>query len=76
MNSLARNLGMVLGLSLSTTILYNSMSNKAGYKVTGYIVGKDNLFLYGMHIAFLVSFLLCFVAFVITGFRLFRKRKA
>ncbi len=76
MNSLARNLGMVIGLSLSTTILYNAMSIKAGYKVTGYIVGEDNLFLYGMHIAFLVSFLLCFIAFLITGFRLFKKRKS
>ena len=52
------------------------MSLKAGYKVTGYIVGEDNLFLYGMHIAFLVSFLLCFIAFLITGFRLFKKRKS
>ena len=75
MNSLARNLGMVIGLSLSTTILYNAMSSKAGYRVTGYITGQDNLFLYGMHIAFLVSFLLCFIAFLVTGFRLFRKRK-
>ena len=75
MNSLARNLGMVIGLSLSTTILYNAMSSKAGYRVTGYIAGQDNLFLYGMHIAFIVSFLLCFIAFLVTGFRLFRKRK-
>ena len=74
-NSLARNLGMVIGLSLSTTILYFSMSNKAGYTVTGYIKGYDDLFLYGMHIAFIVSFILCFIAFLITGFRLFYKRK-
>ena len=75
-NSLARNLGMVIGLSLSTTILYFSMSNKAGYTVTGYIKGRDDLFLYGMHVAFMVSFTLCFIAFLITGFRLFNKRKA
>ena len=74
-NSLARNLGMVIGLSLSTTILYFSMSNKAGYTVTGYIKGYDDLFLYGMHMAFIVSFILCFIAFLITGFRLFYKRK-
>ena len=74
-NSLARNLGMVIGLSLSTTILYFSMSSKAGYTVTGYIKGRDDLFLYGMHIAFIVSFILCFIAFLITGFRLFYKRK-
>lgn len=74
-NSLARNLGMVIGLSLSTTILYFGMSNKAGYKVTGYITGEDELFLYGMHIAFTVSFILCIIAFLVTGYRLFIKSK-
>ena len=73
-NSLARNIGMVTGLSLSPTILYSSMTQKAGYKVKGYIDGRDDLFLYGMHIAFLVSFSLCFIAFIITGIRLYRKK--
>ncbi len=73
-NSLARNLGMVIGLSLSTTILYNSMSYKAGYKVTSYIEGRDDLFLYGLHVAFSVSFLLCFIAFLIAIYRLFKKK--
>ena len=73
-NSLARNLGMVFGLSLSTTILYSVMSQKAGFKVVGYIEGRDDLFLYGMHVAFLISFILCFIAFLITGYRLFKKR--
>lgn len=73
-NSLARNIGMVTGLSLSTTILYYSMTQKAGYKVTNYIEGRDDLFLYGMHIAFLLSFLLCFIAFIVTAIRLFRKK--
>ena len=73
-NSLARNFGMVTGLSLSTTILYSSMSRQAGYKVTSYIENRHDLFLYGMHIAFLVSFILCFIAFIITGYRLFTKK--
>ncbi|WP_297133498.1 MFS transporter [Terrisporobacter sp.] len=73
-NSLARNLGMVIGLSLSTTILYSSMSYKAGYKVTSYIQGRDDLFLYGLHVAFSVSFILCFIAFLITVYRLFKKK--
>lgn len=75
-NSLARNLGMVVGLSLSTTTLFSSMSKMAGYKVTGYIEGRDDLFLYGMHVAFFISFLLCFVAFIITGYRLLRKKSS
>lgn len=75
-NSLARNLGMVTGLSLSTTILYSSMSYSAGYKVTSYIEGRDDLFLYGMHIAFFISFMLCFLAFIITGYRLLKKNSS
>ena len=74
-NSLARNLCMVIVLSLSTTILYFGMSNKSGYKVTSYIAGEDELFLYGMHLTFTVSFVLCVIAFLITGYRLFRKTK-
>lgn len=66
-NSLARNLGMVIGLSLSTTILYFGMSNKDGYKVPGYISGQSELFLSGMHIAFAVSFVLCVIAFNIVS---------
>ena len=73
-NSLARNLGMISGLSLSTTILYSFMSKRAGFKVTNYIEGRDDLFLYGFHIAFFVSFILCFIALIITGARLFIKR--
>lgn len=70
MNSFARNLGMVIGISLSTTVLYQAMSAKMGQRVTNYIADRPDVFLYGMKITFLGSFVLCFVAFFLTIWRI------
>ncbi|HBG9567547.1 MFS transporter [Enterococcus faecium] len=70
MNSFARNLGMVSGISLSTTVLYQAMSAKMGQQVTNYIANRPDVFLYGMKITFLGSFVLCFVAFFLTIWRI------
>lgn len=75
MNSLARNLGMVFGISFATTILYWSMSSKAGYRVTTYLDKRPDLFIHGMHVTFMVSFALCFLATCLTGYRLIQNRK-
>lgn len=75
LNSLARNLGMIIGIALSTTILYSAMSHKAGYKVITYIDNKPMVFIYGMHVAFMVSFILCLIACIVSGYRLFKKEK-
>ena len=75
LNSLARNLGMIIGIALSTTILYSAMSHKIGYKVVTYIDNKPMIFVYGMHVAFMVSFILCVVACIISAYRLFEKNK-
>lgn len=45
LNSFARNFGMVVGISLATTILYQAMSLKAGYKVTTYLNQHPILYL-------------------------------
>ncbi|MGX7419123.1 MFS transporter [Carnobacterium gallinarum] len=73
MNSLARNLGMVFGISFATTILYWAMSAKAGFKVTTYLDKQPELFVHGMHVTFMVSFGLCLIATMLTGYRLFTK---
>ena len=70
LNSLARNLGMVFGISFATTILYVAMSNKSGYKVTTYLADQPELFVYGMHVTFGVAFVICLVATILTGRRL------
>ncbi|BCA85023.1 MFS transporter [Enterococcus saigonensis] len=69
LNSFARNLGMVIGISLATTILYDAMSSKMGERVTTYIAARPDVFIYGMKITFLGSFLLCLIALLLTLYR-------
>ncbi|MBE9389608.1 MFS transporter [Vagococcus salmoninarum] len=74
LNSLARNFGMVVGISLSTTVLYGGMSQKMGERVTTYIDNRPDVFIYGMKITYFVSFIICLLAFVMMVVR-YRKNK-
>ena len=69
-NALVRNLGMVFGISLSTTLLYGFMSQKIGYHVTGYIEGRDDVFVYGMHYAYVAAGIICAIGAILTAYRL------
>ncbi len=75
MNSFARNLGMVLGIALATTILYNAMSAVYGQRVTTFISERPDIFIFGMRITFLGSFILCLTALGLTLFRSLKARK-
>lgn len=74
-NSLARNFGMELGVSLSTIILYSSMSLKAGKNVTTYPVGRNHLFITGLHTAFIFALVFAVVAEIITITRFVKSHK-
>ncbi|MDA9469942.1 MFS transporter [Enterococcus sp. 5H] len=75
MNSFARNLGMVLGIALATTILYNAMSSVYGQRVTTYISERPDIFIFGMRITFLGSFILCLTALGLTLLRSTKMKK-
>lgn len=75
-NALARELGMVIGISLATTVLFAAMSHSAGHSVTSYLPQHPQLFIHGMHVAFLVALVICLIATVITGLRLANRRRA
>lgn len=70
-NALIRNLGMVFGISFSTTFLYNRMSYKAGYHVINYIQGRDDIFIYGMKWVYIGAGLICASGAVLTAIRLY-----
>jgi EmrB/QacA subfamily drug resistance transporter len=72
-NSLGRNLGQIMGVTLATTLLYNWMSHKIGYRVTDYIPGRDDVFVFGMRQVYLTLVLLCGAGAVVTLVRLWRK---
>lgn len=70
-NALVRNLGMVFGISLSTTLLYSLMSSKIGYHVTGYIDGRDDVFIYGMQYVYISAAIICAIGAMLTAYRLY-----
>lgn len=74
-NALVRNLGIIFGISTSTTLLYNGMSSKIGYKVINYVAGRNDVFIYGMRYVYAGAALICILGAVITGMRL-KSRKS
>ena len=75
-NSLVRNIGMVVGITVATTTLFNVMSNRAGYRVISLIPDRPELFLSGMHVVFVTSASICLAAGLLTGGRLWWARRA
>ncbi len=73
-NALIRNLGMVCGIALATTILYNRMSYKIGYHVTDFVVGKNDAFIYGMRIVYITAAVICLIGVALTALRLYSER--
>ena len=65
---------MVCGIALSTTLLYNRMSYKIGHHVTDYVVGRNDVFIYGMRIVYITSAVICMVGAVLTALRLFSNK--
>lgn len=74
-NALARNLGFVLGTTLSTTVLFVAMSNQLGHRVSGYVASRPEIFLTGMHQAFYVALALAIFAWCLTGYRLVTRKR-
>lgn len=74
-NALARNLGMIIGISAATTVLFSAMSKAAGHHVSTYVPAHPEWFISGMHTAFLVSLIICLIATVVSGFSFFMHRK-
>ncbi|MBU3145089.1 MFS transporter [Clostridium sp. CF012] len=73
-NALIRNLGMVCGIALATTILYNRMSYKIGYHVTDYVIGRNDAFIYGMKIVYITAAVICMIGATLTFLRLYRSK--
>jgi EmrB/QacA subfamily drug resistance transporter len=73
-NALVRNLGMVCGIVLATTLLYNRMSYKLGFRVTDYVKGQDEAFIYGMRIIYLAAAAICILGAFLTFLRLMSRK--
>ena len=73
-NGLIRNLGMTTGIALSTSLLYSLMSGKIGYKVSGYIEGRADIFIYAMRFVVVGIGSVCLIGAILTILRLIRKK--
>lgn len=73
-NSLVRNLGQILGIILSTSLLYVFMSMKIGYRVIDYVAGRDDVFVYGMRYVYMVLAVLCAFGALLTAFRMHKNK--
>jgi EmrB/QacA subfamily drug resistance transporter len=73
-NGLVRNLGMVCGIALSTTLLYNRISYKIGYHVSDYVAGRNDAFIYGMKTVYITAATICMIGAILTSLRLFRRK--
>ncbi|MDR0666036.1 MAG: MFS transporter, partial [Campylobacteraceae bacterium] len=66
LNALARNVGNITGVTFATTILFTAMSLKAGEHISTYVKGEEELFMFGMHVTFIVSLMFMVIALVIS----------
>lgn len=73
-NALVRNLGIVAGVSISTTLLYNMMSLKFGARVSGYIPGRDDIFVFGMRYVYITAAVICSIGALLTAIRLYHRK--
>lgn len=73
-NALVRNIGIALGVSLSTTLLYTIMSFKLGQPVTNFIQGREDLFVYGMKYVYISAGAVCALGAFLTAYRLYVRR--
>lgn len=72
--ALARYLGMAVGITGSTSLLYGQMSVAAGKRVTAYVAGRPDIFLYGYRWVYVVTAILVFAGFSLALARYVRKR--
>ncbi|WP_297522744.1 MFS transporter [uncultured Clostridium sp.] len=76
LNALVRNLGMIIGITFGTSLLYKLMSNKLGFTVTGFVPGHPSIFVSSMNIVFIIAAVLCIIgAFVVLSIMLTNNKK-
>lgn len=77
-NALVRNVGMVVGITVATMILYGGMGARLGHVVNNYDpaqAGQNDAFLFGMRLAYIVAALVCALGVAVTVARMHSRRK-
>jgi len=74
-NALARNAGMVCGVSLSSVWLWSIMSKKMGFETLSFIPSGAGAFVFALHWVFIIEAIICGVGIVLTGVRIWGARR-
>ncbi|MFT8315530.1 MAG: MFS transporter [Clostridium sp.] len=74
-NALVRNMGMVSGITFSVALLYNRMSSKIGHRVTGYVSGRPDIFIYAMKIVYIAAGCICILGMTLTIMRIVKEKR-
>ena len=69
LNAFSRNIGGTIGIAISTTILFAAMSYKYGSHVTSYIEGREDVFMFGMHVVFAFTAFALISNFILSLYR-------
>lgn len=67
---------MVCGIVLATTLLYSMMSFKIGQRVTDYVTGRGDAFIYGMKTVYITAAVISLIGAVLTFLRLASRKKS
>jgi hypothetical protein len=65
---------MIIGVSLSTTVLFLSMSQFYKKPVTTYINGRPDIFIDGMRVTMTFAIVICLMAIIMSVMRLIKSR--
>lgn len=71
-NALVRNLGLVVGISVSTLILYGVLSSRLGYTVKTFVEGKEAEFVFAMSVVYISIGALSLIGAILTAVRLYK----
>lgn len=74
-NALVRNIGMICGIALATTLLYSIMSQVIGNRVTDYVPGRNDAFIYGMRCVYITASIISLIGAGLTFLRLHRNKR-
>lgn len=74
LKAFAQNFGRFFGIIFASTFLYLAMSIDDKHHVSSYLENKPEIFIFGLHTTFIISFVLCIIALLLAIF-LFVKTK-
>lgn len=74
LKSFAQNFGRFFGIIFSTTFLYLAMSLKEHHQVDSYIPDHPVIFIFGMHVTFIISFSLSLITLALSIFLFIKTR--